>query len=289
MKNIVFTFLVFMNTTVMAQQQTIDLYPQKAPNEAGGMQQVDDSSGNKVGGHTVLRIRDVDTPTLTFYPAPATNNTRTTIIVSPGGGYNILAYDLEGTEVCEWFNKQGVNCVLLKYRVPRREGYEKHAAAFQDLQRAISITRSNAEFWNIDSNKIGVLGFSAGAHLSVMASTSFHERTYPTIDDCDAVSLRPDFCVLVYPAYLSDGNFTVSSSINISNKIPPTFIIQTQDDKSFIDGSLYYYLALKNIGVPVSMNLYPSGGHGYGLRNTGEWVNEWPERTMRWLKELEMD
>lgn len=284
MRSILLTILVLINSVAMAQ--TIKLFPDNAPNEKGVMQQIDDYSGNKVANESVLRISDVDVPTLTFYPASVDNNSGTTIIVNPGGGYNILAYNLEGTEICEWFNKQGINCVLLKYRVPRREGREKHEAPLQDLQRAISITRSNADKWNIDANKIGVLGFSAGAHLSVMASTSFAERTYPKVDANDEVSIRPDFCVLVYPAYLSGDKFGVSSEITISEKIPPTFIVQTQDDERFIDSSLFYYYALKEVGVPVSMNLYPSGGHGYGLRNTGHWVNDWPVRVMKWLEDI---
>lgn len=284
MRSIILSILVLINAVAMAQ--TINLFPNNAPNETGDMQQVDDYSGGKVANENVLRINDVDKPTITFYPAPEDNNSGTTIIVSPGGGYNILAYNLEGTEICEWFNSRGINCVLLKYRVPRREGIEKHEAALQDLQRAIAITRSNANKWNIDTDKIGVLGFSAGAHLSVMASTSFEDRTYPNVDAQDDVSIRPDFCVLVYPAYLSSENFAVSPEIKISNNIPPTFIVQTQDDGSFIDSSLFYYYALKEAKVPVSMNLYPSGGHGYGLRDTGHWVNEWPERVLLWLEQL---
>lgn len=284
MRSIILSILVLINAVAMAQ--TINLFPNNAPNETGDMQQIDDYSGGKVANENVLRISDVDKPTITFYPAPEDNNSGTTIIVSPGGGYNILAYNLEGTEICEWFNSRGINCILLKYRVPRREGIEKHEAALQDLQRAIAITRSNANKWNIEADKIGVLGFSAGAHLSAMASTSFDERTYTKVDAQDDVSIRPDFCVLVYPAYLSGDDFAVSPEIKICSNIPPTFIVQTQDDASFIDSSLFYYYALKEAKVPVSMNLYPSGGHGYGLRDTGHWVNEWPERVVKWLEEI---
>ncbi|MPN09217.1 hypothetical protein SDC9_156506 [bioreactor metagenome] len=163
------------------------------------MKQVDDQSGNRVAGCPVLRISNVSEPTLTFYPAPAGNNTGATIIVNPGGGYNILAYNLEGSEICKRFNSFGINCVLVKYRVPRREGLEKHTAPLQDLQRAIAYTRSHAGEWNIDPGRIGVMGFSAGAHLSAMASTAYGEPTYPKVDAYDDVSLRPDFCILIYP------------------------------------------------------------------------------------------
>ena len=226
--------------------------------------------------------------TLTFYPAPADNNSGVTIIVNPGGGYNILAYNLEGTEICKRFNSYGINCVLVKYRVPRRAGLEKHEAPLQDVQRAIAYTRSHAEEWNLNPDKIGVLGFSAGAHLSAVASTNYSERTYPRIDNNDDVSLRPDFTALIYPAYLSADNFSISPELKVDENTPPTILIQTQDDNSYIDSSIFYYYALKQAKVPVAMHLYPSGGHGYGARNTGHTVNEWPHRVISWLRDIKM-
>lgn len=282
-----FSFLISILT--MAQQNPILLFPGGAPGETTSLKQKDDLSGNKVAGCPVLRISDVSEPTLTFYPAPADNNSGTTIIVNPGGGYHILAYNLEGTEICKRFNSHGINCVLVKYRVPRREGLEKHQAPLQDLQRAIAYTRSHAAEWNINPNKIGVMGFSAGAHLSAMAATAYGQRTYPVVDAWDNVNLRPDFCVLVYPAYLGGENFSVSPELKVTENTPPTLLIQTQDDKSHINSSLFYYYALKEKGVPAEMHLYLSGGHGYGLRNTGHTVNEWPYRVLDWLRNLGFD
>lgn len=273
---------------VMAQETPILLFPDGAPGETTKMKQKDDLSGNKVAGCPVLRISDVSEPTLTFFPAPADNNSGATIIVNPGGGYNILAYNLEGTEICKRFNSHGVNCVLVKYRVPRREGLEKHQAPLQDLQRAIAYTRSHAGEWKIDPNRIGVMGFSAGAHLAAMASTAYDERTYPAVDAADNASLRPDFCVLIYPAYLDGENFSISPELKVTEKTPPTFIVQTQDDHRLLNSSIFYYYALKEAKVPVAMSLYPSGGHGYGLRNTGDLVNEWPFRVMSWLRDIKM-
>lgn len=270
----------------MAQEKPIVLFPGGAPGETKQLTQKNDSSGNKVAGISVLRIGDVDTPTLTFYPAPPDKNTGATIIVNPGGGYHILAYNLEGTEICERFNKAGINCVLVKYRVPRREGLEKHTAPLQDVQRAIAYTRSHAKEWNINPNKIGVMGFSAGAHLSVMASTAYKERSYPTVDEFDNVSLRPDFCILIYPAYLDGENFALSSEIKVTPETPPTILVQTEDDTNLLNSSIFYYYALKEAKVPAAMHLYPTGGHGYGLRNTGDLVNEWPERVLSWLKNI---
>ena len=272
----------------MAQQDPVLLFPNGTPGESKKLKQVDDLSGAKVAGCPVLRIGDVSEPTLTFYPAATDNNSGATIIVNPGGGYNILAYNLEGTEICKRFNSHGVNCVLVKYRVPRREGLEKYTAALQDVQRAIAYTRSHAGEWNIDPNKIGVMGFSAGAHLSAMASTAYNERTYSVVDASDNVSLRPDFCILIYPAYLDGENFSIAPELKVTNDTPPTILIQTQDDKDYINSSLFYYYALKEAGVTTAMHLYPSGGHGYGLRNTGHTVSEWPYRVLDWLRDIKM-
>lgn len=272
----------------MAQQNPVLLFPNGAPGENKKLKQVDDLSGNKVAGCPVLRISDVSEPTLTFYPAPADNNYGATIIVNPGGGYQILAYNLEGTEICKRFNSHGVNCVLVKYRVPAREGLPRYAAPLQDLQRAIAYTRSHAAQWNIDPDKIGVMGFSAGAHLSAMASTAYSESTYPAVDESDNVSLRPDFCILIYPAYLDGDHFSIAPELKVTPETPPTFLVQTEDDSCLLNSSIFYYYALKEAKVPASMHLYPSGGHGYGLRNTGDLVNEWPYRVMDWLRDIGM-
>ena len=288
MKKLTFIFITLLCTSIMAQQKPILLFPNGAPGETEPLVEQEDWSGNKVAGCPVLRISNVSQPTITFYPAPADNNSGTTIIVNPGGGYNILAYNLEGTEICKRFNSFGVNCVLLKYRVPRRHELDKHTAPLQDLQRAIAYTRAHAQEWNIDENKIGIMGFSAGAHLATMASSSFNQLTYSKIDKNDEASVRPNFCMLIYPAYLHGDNFSVTPEVKITHKTPPTFIVQTQDDHNYINSSLFYYYALKEAKVSVTMHLYPSGGHGYGLRNTGHLVNEWPFRAISWLSDIGM-
>ena len=285
---ILLIFFLITSMQMQSQEKPLLLFPNGAPGESGKLKQVDDLSGNKVAGCPVLRISNVSEPTLTFYPAPAEQNNGVTIIVNPGGGYNILAYNLEGSEICKRFNSHGINCVLVKYRVPRREGLEKHAAPLQDLQRAIAYTRSHAAEWNIDADKIGVMGFSAGAHLSAVASTNYGERTYPKIDSFDEVSLRPDFTILVYPAYLSGEHFSIAPELKVDANTPPTILIQTEDDRNYLDSSLFYYYALKEAKVPAAMHLYPSGGHGYGLRNTGHTVNEWPFRVLSWLRDIGM-
>lgn len=288
MRKISFLLLILIYTSVMAQQKPILLFPNGAPGETKKMIESEDLSGNKVAGCPVLRISNVSQPTLTFYPAAADNNSGTTIIVNPGGGYNILAYNLEGSEVCKRFNSHGINCVLVKYRVPTRKGLAKHVAPLQDLQRAIAYTRAHAKEWNIDENKIGVMGFSAGAHLAAMASSSYAQLTYPAMDSNDKVNVRPDFCMLIYPAYLDGESFSIAPELKVTDKTPPTFLVQTQDDHRLLNSSLFYYYALKELKVPVAMHLYPSGGHGYGLRNTGHLVNEWPFRALNWLSDIGM-
>lgn len=288
MKKLFLFLLVTTFTSVMAQQESILLFPNGAPGETTKMIETEDLSGNKKAGCPVLRITNVSEPIITFYPAPTDNNSGTTIIVNPGGGYGILAYNLEGTEICKRFNSHGINCVLVKYRVPRREGLAKHEAPLQDLQRAIAYTRAHAKEWNLDVNKIGVMGFSAGAHLSAMASNSFNQLTYTPIDANDEVSTRPDFCMLIYPAYLDGENFSLAPEVKVTDNTPPTFIVQAQDDSSYINSSLFYYYALTEAKVPSALHLYPSGGHGFGLRNTGHLVNEWPFRAVSWLREIGM-
>lgn len=193
---------------------------------------------------------------------------------------------MEGTEICDWLNAAGITAVLLKYRVPRRENRPKHEAPLQDAQRAISYVRSNAKKYNINPDKIGIMGFSAGAHLSAMASTAFNKRSYPAIDEVDKVSCRPNFCLLVYPAYLDGENFKLSPEINVTKEVPPTMLIQAEDDASCINSSLFYFYALKQTGVPAWMHLYSTGGHGYGLRDTGCMVNEWLDRAEDWFQEI---
>ena len=270
----------------MAQNESVKLFPGNAPGEREKQfeKQVD---GGNVGGRPVIRLTDVGEPEITFYQAPASIATDVAMLVCPGGGYRILAYDLEGVEVCEWLNKLGVTAVLLKYRVPIRDGRDRYEAPLQDVQRAMGYVRYHAQKWNINPSRIGVMGFSAGAHLSVMASTQYQQRTYPRIDAADDTDCRPDFCLLVYPAYLSGEIFGLAPEITVTRNTPPTMIVQTQDDKNHINSSLFYYYALKEAGVPARMHLYSKGGHGYGLRNTSAPVNEWNQRAEDWLREMD--
>lgn len=286
MKKISLLLAGLLAINMMNAQTAIKLFPGGAPGETKKLTEKSDDTGGQVGGIKVTRMTDVGEPEITIYPAPSDIASGAAMVVCPGGAYEILAYDLEGTEICDWLNAAGITAVLLKYRVPRRENRPKHEAPLQDAQRAISYVRSNAKKYGIDPDRIGIMGFSAGAHLSAMASTSFNKRTYPAKDDIDKVSCRPDFCLLVYPAYLDGENFKVAPEVNVTKEVPPTMLVQAEDDASYVNSSLFYYYALKQAGVPAWMHLYSKGGHGYGLRDTGAMVNEWPDRAEDWFQEI---
>jgi acetyl esterase/lipase len=272
----------------MTAQETVELFPGEVPGKKVYLPAESiDTEGNKVGGETVKRMSNVDKPVITIYKSSEELATGTAIIICPGGGYNILAYDLEGTEICEWLNELGITAILLKYRVPRREGLEKHTAPLQDAQRAISYVHARAEDLGINPERIGIMGFSAGAHLSAMAGNAQENRIYPVIDENDNYSCQPDFCMLIYPAYLSGETIaSTASDIKVTGNTPPTLLIQAEDDKSHINSSLAYYYALKEADVPATMHLYPNGGHGYGIRDTQATVNLWYERAEDWLRSM---
>lgn len=236
-----------------------------------------------VAGKEVIRLADVTNPTIKIFTPKNPNGTA--VIVCPGGGYGILAMDLEGTELCTWFNSIGFTAILLKYRVPAPPGKLRYELPLQDAQRAIGMVRYNAEKWGIKSDRIGIMGFSAGGHLAVMASNSYSKRTYEQVDAADEISCRPDFTILVYPAYLisekEEGK--LAPEIRVSANTPPTFIMQTEDDPVNAENGLYYYLALKKAKVPAEMHLYPSGGHGYGIRNKTGGTSVYPLLIEKWL------
>lgn len=273
----------------MTAQSEIALFPNLAPGETTRNVGVE-SMGGQSAGRPITHCKDVSCPTITFYPAPKVGNTGTTIIVCPGGGYEMLAIDYEGTEVCTWLNSIGVNAVLLRYRVPRRKGLPKHAAPLQDIQRAMTLTRANARTWGIRPDCIGVLGFSAGAHLSAMLALHHDRRTYPPVDRLDSLDINPDFCILIYPAYLNNPEpnavpDAVAPEVTIAPDTPPTFITQNADDP-YSPAGIAYALALRKAKVPCELHLYAKGGHGGGVRKSARALSEWPDRCQTWLQRL---
>jgi acetyl esterase/lipase len=251
-----------------------------------------------VAGKSWVYINNVSRPTMTVY-SPQGKNTGVAVVVFPGGGYQILAIDLEGTEVCDWLTSKGITCVLLKYRVPGEGKLPKSGAfpnspeALEDAQRTVGLVRFHAAEWHIDQHKLGVLGFSAGGHMSAAMSVHFEKRLYPAIDAADKESCRPDFAVAIYPGHLSiaDNSFALNPDIrtHITGQTPPTFLLQNEDDDvDRVEDSLSYYAALKKAGVHVEMHLYAQGGHAFGLRRTKFPVTAWPQLVETWLRTIGM-
>lgn len=271
-----------------ANPEIFDLWPGQAPGEFKELPPEGDitgEDGRKVAGKTVIRLGNVSTPQIALYKPESEKNSDTCVIVAPGGGYNILAYDLEGTEIINWLNSVGVTAVLLKYRVPRRhpEDHLKWKAGVQDAQRAVSLVRSRAEELGIDPNKIGLMGFSAGAHASGMTAL-LNARQYPWIDGHDQHSYKPDFVGLIYLGY----NLHDEPGVEFSPDLPPFFMAVTQDDQDRGILCAQLFVELKSVGVPSELHIYESGGHGYGLRPTGKPVTGWNHDMTAWMKQIGM-
>jgi acetyl esterase/lipase len=229
----------------------------------------------------IVRLTDVNEPSVTAFLAKDTGKPNPAVMICPGGGYGILAWNLEGTEIAEWLNKQGFSAFILKYRVPKNRD-----AALCDAQRAMGLIRSKAQALNVDPSRLGIMGFSAGAHLSVRASTNFEKRFYAPVDAADALPSRPDFALIIYPAYLYADGYKMASELPVTPNVPPTFLVQAEDDAPHVDSSLAYFIALKAAKVPVEMHLFPNGGHGYGVRPHGKATDVWPELARAWLAHI---
>jgi acetyl esterase/lipase len=273
-----------------APSAPIRLWPGAAPGETREFQAESDTTkptDRLVNGVPIVRLGNVTQPTITVYRPDPAKDTGAAVIVAPGGGYNILAWELEGTEICAWLNSIGVTSVLLKYRVPSRPDRARHAAALDDAQRALGFVRHQAKELGIDPKRIGMLGFSAGAHLSAALAANHATRTYPAVDAADGVSCRPDFIVLIYPGGFvnrDQGDALRAEIAPIKGDTPPAIIVMTQDDPVRVENALVYYNALRQAEVPTEMHLYPTGGHGYGLRGNEHHVTTWPDRVADWLK-----
>ena len=246
-------------------------------------------NSKSMAGRTYVRLGNVSTPTITLYKARGINS-GVAILVFPGGGYQILSMDLEGTEVCDWLNSIGVNCILLKYRVPDVGPYPKSAAALQDAQRAVGLVRLHAAEWGIDPNRVGVLGFSAGGHLAAAISNHYDKRIYDPIDAADQLSCRPDFAVVLYPGYLAitEQNFAPNPDIQPTANTPPTFLLQAEDDPVHVENAVVYFMALKNAKVPAELHVFAEGEHGYGLRPRDYPIMGWPKLVETWLRTIKM-
>ncbi|MCE5314103.1 MAG: alpha/beta hydrolase [Armatimonadota bacterium] len=269
--------------------EPIMLWPNGAPGEAGDVGKENETTWDHSGPLTtpVCCVTNVSEPTITVYRPLTEKDIHASVIVCPGGGYVCLTTDVEGTEPCQWLNSIGITAILLKYRVPARNDMERYEVALQDVQRAVGMVRRRACEWNIDPNRIGILGFSAGGHLAAVLCSSYEKRAYDPVDDNDQASCRPDFAMLIYAAWLNGGGNSVklAPELSVSAIMPPTFLACTQDDDA-VDGAICYYRALREVKVPVEMHLFLAAGHGYGLRPLGKSISSWPECAEEFMRGL---
>lgn len=257
-------------------RELVHLWPGKVPGEKNEKKAAVAAASEN---DNILRLSEVTDPAIeVFLPGKSVTN-GVSVIVCPGGGYHILAYDLEGTEVAAWLNKNGYAAFVLQYRIP-----DKRDGALQDVQRAIRIIRNNASKWGISPDKIGVMGFSAGGSLSARAVTQFNIKTYSPQDKADSLSCRPAFAMLIYPAYLDQGpGLSLTPELKLSKEVPPVFIFQTADDQ-YGNSAIVMAQSLRDAKIPVELHLMPAGGHGYGLRPGKIAAETWPTLAEKWMK-----
>lgn len=269
---------------------TIALWPHRPPHAPLiTLPEVNRTTPNdeQVAGRPVVRLFHVSNPTLTLYN-PAAPGTGAAVLVLPGGGFYMLAMDIEGTEICDWLSARGIACALLKYRVPHAGPFPASITGVEDAQRAMGLLRAHAVEWHLDPSRIGILGFSAAGHIAAALSTHFAQRLYDPIDAADRQSCRPDFAALIYPGYLvaPDQPLQPNPSLQPTPATPPILIVQAEDDPIGVENSTTYLLALKQAHVPAELHIYPTGGHGYGLRPTTAPVNAWPQAMLAWLQTI---
>lgn len=266
----------------------LPIWPGKPPGETKELppeQDITKPDQKDPGGKRIIRLTNVSIPTISFYRPAKERDTGTAIVICPGGAHQILALNHEGTEVAEWLTTLGITGIVLKYRVPTRtpDG-QRWLAAVQDAQRAVSLVRARSKEWELDPHRIGILGFSAGGETAGLTSY-LADRQYHPVDDIDQMSFRPDFSLLIYPAYFEKkGDPTkIREDVKITEDAPPTFLVHAWDDPVTVFSSLHIATELRKVDVPTELHVYATGGHGYGMRDTGENVNSWPQRAADWL------
>ena len=271
----------------LTEHHEIEIWPTGLPADATKLdeQQVADLKAKQ---HPRGHVLYVDKPTLTVYEAPEDKRNGCAVVICPGGGYHVLAWQHEGIELAEWFNSIGVTAFILKYRVPRRHPEKIHWEPMQDVQRAIRVVRHNAEEYNIDPKRIGTLGFSAGGHLTVMSGVQYETKSYDPVDAADKQSCRPDFMCPIYAAYLGenyrDNKAELGPLVTVTKDTPPTFMAVTADDSMRGAQAALLFARLNENKVPAEVHVYSKGGHGYGIRDNKLPVNQWHHQLEAWLK-----
>jgi acetyl esterase/lipase len=272
----------------LAQQHVLPLWPNGTPEPTTitGPETDPTTDANRiVSGKVTVRITNVSKPTLTVYLPPRNKNTGAAALVLPGGAYVRLAWNLEGTEVCEWLNSMGMTCLLVKYRVPENGHYPQNVDDLEDAQQAMRIARAHAADWGLDPQRIGAIGFSAGAHLAAALSThaDFQGRNVPT----STIDAKPNFQMLLYPGWLNGADGKVNPTVKPVADTPPTFLVMAEDDyTAHVENALVYFQALKDVKVPAELHLFTQGGHGFGLRPTDRPISRWPILAEGWLNTI---
>lgn len=268
------------------EPEWVTLWPNGAP-EPSGFKAEPEAEIVKDKPDGVKRLGNVSVPMMAVYRPEKPAASKAAVLVCPGGGYGILAIEHEGTQVCEWLNGLGITAVLLKYRVPRRDPARPYFYPLQDAQRAMGILRSRADEWGIAADKIGVLGFSAGGNLSVMLALQGEQRSYEVDPAMDADSAVPDFVIPIYPAYLTtEDGAALLPEIRVTEKAPAICLIHAHNDRITPAGSALLYLDYKKLNLPAELHIYGDGGHGFGMKQTGHAINQWPDRVADWFKQL---
>jgi acetyl esterase/lipase len=295
--------LAMLFTLTMSQDFEVNLWPDKVADANS-----DDRERREYSD--ILLISNVQVPSVAVFLPAQRHATGQAVLICPGGGYNVLAYDWEGVDIARWFASRGIAAIVLKYRLPGSKAIPlRYEAPLQDAQRALRLIRFNADHWNIDVNKIGVIGFSAGGHLASTLGTRYDYNTLDPVDAIDEVSARPDFMVLVYPVisfreqYSHTGSRDAllgedadsslidfySNELHVSSGTPPAFLVHSGDDSVVpVENSLNFYQALINEGIPAEMHIFPEGGHGYSLAIGRGYLQTWTDRLYDWLKDIDI-
>ena len=268
---------VIANTSEEKATDIIKLWPEDAASQ--GAEGMGTPKPDRGDGH--IRLTNITKPSMRYFPAHVNKKPVPAIILCPGGGYSHLV-TTKMTPIAEWLNEHGISAYILIYRAPR-----KRKEAFQDVQRAVRIVRSRASEWNVDPRRIGVMGSSAGGHLAARVSTGFDIKSYQEVDKLDGVSCKPDFTVLLYPAYMNKG-MALSKEFTVSNEISPTLIVSAKDDKRFFPGSPIYAKALKEAGASIRVHFFEAGGHGFSLRPKEYPLSTWPDLCLQWFRDKEI-
>ena len=300
---VILIFIGFM-PSAKAQDTIIKLWPELIPNQLK-------TTEKEVREETdILRFSNVQEPTIEVYLPAKANANSMAMLIFPGGGYHILAYDWEGTDMAKLLNTKGIAGIVVKYRLPDSKSLkDQFKVPLQDAQRAIRLVRANAGNFNIDAQRVGIMGFSAGGHLASTLGTHFNEEVYSKQDTIDAISARPDFMALIYPVISMQEGIThqgsrnnllgqqpakeqiqhFSNELQVTKDTPPTFLVHAQDDKVVpVENSLLFFKALQDKGVPASMHLYPKGGHGFSLALKNDYLSGWTDQLIRWIQSLDM-